>query len=64
MSLFAGVLAVHFKQLADERYAGYRLTGNEALLSETEKYDIYAGISLVIMQLGIGYLLYLVITDG
>ena len=64
VSIVAGVLAVHFKQLADERYAGYRLTGNEALLSETEKYDIYAGISLVIMQLGIGYLLYLVITDG
>jgi hypothetical protein len=46
---------VILKQHADAQYASYLETRDDALLSEAKKYDIYAGISLAILQLGLGY---------
>ena len=56
--LAAGVAAVIFKQKADARYEDYLASGNEELLSDTKKYDIYAGISLALLQFGLGYFIY------
>ncbi|MDT8324275.1 MAG: hypothetical protein RRA94_09195 [Bacteroidota bacterium] len=56
--LLAGVAAVIFKQKADAQYADYLATGEEELLSQTKKYDIYAGISLALLQLGLAYFIY------
>jgi hypothetical protein len=58
IGLAAGVAAVIFKQKADAQYADYLSSGNEALLSDTKKYDIYAGISLALLQFGLGYFIY------
>jgi hypothetical protein len=55
LTLAAGVAAVMFKQYADARYEDYLDSRNDALLSEAKKYDIYAGLSLALMQLGLGY---------
>lgn len=56
--LLAGVAAVILKQEADAKYDEYLATGDEKLLSQTKKYDIYAGISLALLQLGLGYFIY------
>ncbi|MCB2203786.1 hypothetical protein KQI65_03490 [bacterium] len=58
VGLLAGVAAVMLKQEADAKYDSYLSTGDEELLSQTKKYDIYAGISLALLQLGLGYFIY------
>jgi hypothetical protein len=58
IGLVAGVAAVIFKQEADAQYDAYLRTGDELLLSQTEKYDIYAGVSLALLQIGLGYFIY------
>jgi hypothetical protein len=58
LSLAAGVAAVMLKQHADGLYDDYLLTGDESLLSQTKKYDIYAGVSLALLQVGLGYFIY------
>ncbi|MBR9977243.1 MAG: hypothetical protein KFH87_04065, partial [Bacteroidetes bacterium] len=45
LGLAAGVAAVVLKQHADRLYDEYLHTGDDALLSQTKKYDIYAGVS-------------------
>jgi hypothetical protein len=55
LTLAAGVAAVMLKQYADARYDEYLATRSGMLLSEAKKYDIYAGLSLAAMQLGLGY---------
>ncbi len=58
VGLLAGIAAVILKQKADAEYEEYLATGEEELLSQTKKYDIYAGISLALLQLGLGYFIY------
>jgi hypothetical protein len=56
--LAAGIAAVIFKQKADALYNDYVQTGDYSLLSQTKKYDIYAGVSLALLQFGLGYFIY------
>ena len=49
-----GVLAVHYKFKADGLYEEYRQTGDPALRAQIERYDLYAGLSLGAMQVGVG----------
>lgn len=58
IGLAAGVAAVMLKQHADGLYDDYLKSGDDALLSQTKKYDIYAGVSLALLQLGLGYFIY------
>lgn len=58
LGLAAGVAAVMFKQHADGLYDDYLRSGDESLLSQTKKYDIYAGVSLALLQVGLGYFIY------
>ncbi|MBE0645860.1 MAG: hypothetical protein IH600_17395 [Bacteroidetes bacterium] len=58
VGLAAGVLAVILKQKGDAIYDDYLRTGDESLLSQTKKYDIYAGVSLALLQFGLGYFIY------
>lgn len=58
IALAAGVAAVMLKQRADGLYDDYLRTGDTSLLSQTEKYDIYAGVSLLLLQAGLGYFVY------
>lgn len=59
----AGIAAAYCKQHANELYGKYLRTGDESLLSETEKYDIYAGVSLAVLQIGLAYFVYLLFTE-
>jgi len=63
LALIAGVASVMFKQHADGLYEDYLRKPDGALLSEVKKYDIYAGISLAIVQVGLGYLVYLLFVE-
>lgn len=63
LGLAAGVAAVIFKQKADGIYDDYLLTGDDSLLSQTKKYDIYAGISLALLQVGLGYVIYRILDE-
>jgi hypothetical protein len=58
VGLAAGVAAVILKQKADGYYDDYLISGDDSFLSQTKKYDIYAGISLALLQLGLGYIIY------
>lgn len=58
LGLAAGVAAVILKQRADALYDDYLRTGDDSLLSQTKKYDIYAGVSLALLQFGLGYFIY------
>ena len=58
LGLAAGVAAVVLKQHADGLYDDYLRSGDESLLSQTKKYDIYAGVSLALLQVGLGYFIY------
>lgn len=58
LGLAAGIAAVMLKQHADGLYDDYLRTGDASLLSQTEKYDIYAGVSLLLLQAGLGYFVY------
>jgi hypothetical protein len=63
VTLAAGVAAVMFKQYADGRYDAYLSSRNDTLLSDAKKYDIYAGLSLALMQLGLGYFILRIFGD-
>ncbi len=63
IGLAAGVVAVIFKQKADGLYDDYLASGDESLLSQTKKYDIYAGISLALLQVGLGYVIYRILDE-
>lgn len=63
IALGAGIAAVMLKQHADGLYDDYLRTRDESLLSQTKKYDIYAGVSLAILQVGLGYLMYRLLAE-
>ncbi|MCH8276736.1 MAG: hypothetical protein IIA50_04245 [Bacteroidetes bacterium] len=50
----AGVLAIHFKTKANNRYAKYEQTGNPELRGAIHRLDVLSGVSLGAMQLGLG----------
>jgi hypothetical protein len=59
----AGIYAFYFKSLAGENRDEYELTGNPEALDRKKKYDTYAGISLVVFQVGLGALIYFLLID-
>ena len=58
LGLAAGIAAVMLKQYADGLYDDYLRSGDASLLSQAEKYDIYAGVSLLLLQAGLGYFVF------
>ncbi len=51
-----GILAVHFKTKADNRFDDYNTTRNPALKSNVKQLDLYSGVALGTMQVGLGVL--------
>jgi hypothetical protein len=49
-----GALAIHYKFKADRRFDEYEQTGDPALRPEIERLDLYSGIALGGMQVGLG----------
>ena len=50
----AGVVAVHYKFKADRRFETYQETGDPSLRPDIERYDVYSGVALGVMQAGLG----------
>ncbi len=62
-SIAGGYLAYNFKNHANEDYDKYLITGNQELLSSSNKNDNYFIVSLVLMQAAIGGLIYFLFFD-
>ena len=54
LTLSAAVLSIHFKFRADRLYERYLLTGAPELKARVRRYDIYAGWTLALAQVGLG----------
>jgi hypothetical protein len=54
VAVAGAVLAIHFKTKADNRYEIYNETRDPALKSEIKELDLYSGVALGAMQVGIG----------
>ena len=49
-----GATAVYYKFKADDRYEAYQRTGDPELRPEFRRYDLYSGVALGTMQVGLG----------
>ena len=61
--LVFGAVTAYYKLEADEKYAEYQVTGEEALLEETHKLDTNSGIAFTALQINFGMLVYFFLTD-
>ena len=53
-SVVAGILAIHFRTKADNRFDDYLETGNPALKKQVQRLDVQSGLALGAMQIGVG----------
>ena len=58
-----GVFSLNYKNKANENYDNYLATGNTASLNEANKYDTGFIISIVLMQMAVGGLIYFLFFD-
>jgi len=56
VAVAGGILAVHYKTKADNRYDAYNETRSPRLKSEVQRLDVYSGVALGAMQIGLGVL--------
>ena len=60
VTLLGGFSAVRFKNIANNSYDNYQITLNNSELDKSNKYDIYSGIGLAVMQIAfIGFIYFL-----
>jgi hypothetical protein len=57
-SIVAGTVSAYCKIHADDLNSQYLLTGNPGLHKEVQRYDLYSALALVVMEAGIGLLVY------
>ncbi len=57
-AILAGASAAYFKVKADNYYQDYQASGDAAALSNVTKFDRFAGISLAVCQINLGFLVY------
>lgn len=55
-AVVAGAASAWLKNLADRSYEEYRSTGDGATLDRVRRYDLLSGISLVVAEISLGYL--------
>jgi len=53
-----GATTAYYKLEADKKYDEYQVTGDPALLDQTNKYDLISGVTFVAMQVSFGLILY------
>lgn len=58
-----GATTAYYKLEADKNFDEYQVTGDPALLEQTDKYDLISGITFVALQIDFGLILYLFLTD-
>jgi hypothetical protein len=58
-----GATTAYYKLEADKTFDEYQVTGDPALLEQTDKYDIISAVTFVALQIDFGMILYLFLTD-
>jgi len=58
-----GVATAYFKLEADDKFAEYKITGDPALLEQTNKLDTMSAITFVALQINFGAIVYLFLVD-
>ena len=53
-SVLAGMLAIHYRTKAHNRFEDYLETGSPALKKRVQRLDIQSGVALGVMQVGVG----------
>ncbi len=51
----AGVLAIHYRTKADNRYQDYLQTGSPSMRADIRRLDVQSGVALGTMQAGLGF---------
>lgn len=54
----SGIASILLKRHADDLYEHYRSSYDASSLSQSRRYDLYAGAALVLLELSLGYLVY------
>ena len=58
-----GAAAAYFKLESDDYYDKYLVTNDNAFKKKTDRYDLYSGIALGVMEINVGILIYKFLTD-
>lgn len=58
-----GGAAAYLKSHADKKYDDYKRSSSQTSLDESNRYDLYSGIALGLLQVNFGYLIYKFLTD-
>ncbi len=58
-----GATAAYLKFEADDSYDKYKLTNDNKYKDRTDRYDLYSGIALGVMEINFGFLIYKFLTD-
>jgi hypothetical protein len=58
-----GTTAAYYKIKADKNYDKYLDTGKKDFLDETDRQDLFSGVSFGALQLNLGFLLYLILDE-
>ncbi len=58
-----GVTTAYLKLEADDKFAEYKITGDPALLEQTNKLDTLSAVTFVALQLNFGAIIYLFLVD-
>jgi hypothetical protein len=59
----SGFAAYYFKSLADDNSKDYDIYGDPASLDRKDKYNLIGGISIAVLQVGFGALIYFLFID-
>ena len=62
-SVFTAVMAFNYKNIANSEYDKYLLRGNPQNLQESQNNDVYFAVSVAVMQVAIGGLVYFLFFD-
>jgi len=58
-----GVTTAYFKLEADDKFAEYKITGDPALLEQTNRLDTISAVTFVALQINFGAIIYLFLVD-
>ena len=58
-----GVTTAYFKLEADDKFAEYKITGDQSLLDQTNRLDTISAVTFVALQLNFGAIIYFFLVD-
>jgi hypothetical protein len=58
-----GSIAAYYKIQADQMYDDYKYNSSKTILDKVNRFDLYSGLALGILQINFGYLIYRFLSD-